>query len=125
MINDVVKRLISPFASTDYEDVKKILSEITVEEFPLLIEKLTDEKRRAEEKLCRDVEYWTDTAQNNSHSMEGYCDNEARACSRGEEAKQTGIDQVIDQVRSIQKERESNLGKIQQVIEYVRSNIAT
>ena len=113
MIDDVVKRLILPFASTDYEDVKKMLSGISLEEFPLLIEKLTDEKRRAEEKLSRDVEYWTDTAQSNSHSMEEYCDNEARACSRGLEAKQTAIDQVIDHVRSIQKERGSNTGNIQ------------
>lgn len=105
MIDDILKKLLAPSASTDYEAVKKILSGVPVDEFPLLIEKLVSEKGHAEKKHIGIIEYWSDQARGNSHSMEDYCDNEARASGRGEAGKQKEIDQIIDHVRSIQNER--------------------
>lgn len=105
MIDDTLKKLLEPFASTDYESVKKILKGVPVDELPLLIEKLVAEKGHAEKKHIGIIEYWSDQESGNSHSMDDYRDNEVRASSRGEEERQKRIDQIIDHVRSIQEER--------------------
>lgn len=105
MNDDVVKKLLSP-QELNYEEVEKILRAISIDEFPLVIEKLASEKKRFDEKNRRGIEYWKDTARSNSHSMDGYCDNEANASSRGREENKARITRVVRMTMAVWAKRE-------------------